>query len=62
MEHYQHDAQEEGRVESRTLGGMRVERPRLVMKLILTAATQLTSIALSRRIGLCSGGVPGRAR
>ena len=33
----------------RTLGGMRVERPRLVMKLILTAAPQLVSIALSLR-------------
>jgi hypothetical protein len=44
-------ARSEGQRRSRTLGGMRVERPRFCMKLILTAAAQLASIALSRRSG-----------
>lgn len=62
VEHCQCDAREEGWKESRTLGGMRVERPRLVMKLILTAMAQLASIAFSLRSCLGSRGVPGRAR
>ena len=62
VEHCQCDAREEGWRESRTLGGMRVERPRLVMKLILTAAAQLASIDLSLSSCRGSRGVPGRAR
>lgn len=50
-EHCQCHARSEGQTESRTLGGMRVERPRFCMKLILTAAGQLASIALSLRGG-----------
>jgi hypothetical protein len=38
-------------VERRTLGGMRVERLRFCMKLILTAGAQLASIAFSLRSG-----------
>jgi hypothetical protein len=41
----------EGCLEGRTLGGMRVERPRFCMKLILTATAQSASIARSPRSG-----------
>lgn len=43
----------------RTLGGMRVERPRLVMKLMLATAHLLASIERRLRRGVVCGNVRG---